>query len=159
MLDQRPLHPVGVGGVGDQDLGLGVGEAMPDAIVAVEDRHREENRSRLPGTEEGGRRLGRGRQQHRHAISASNAEPGQNIGEPVGCVLQLTPVELADVALEVLVDHGGLVARMAVADVGGDVVTLRHLPLVLSAGLFVRRDRAHRPIITDTVNRAVQHFG
>jgi hypothetical protein len=39
--------------------------------------------------------------------------------------------------VEVLVDHRELLARVLVADVGGDVVTLRHLPAVLSARFLV----------------------
>src|SRR6266513_4263106 len=45
--------------------------------------------------------------------------------------------------------HRQLLARVAVADVGGDVVSLRHRPAVLGAGLFIGGDRgrAHRCII------------
>ena len=79
----------------------------------------------------------------------------QHVGEPVGDVLQLAPVDLADVACEVLVDHRELLARMAVADVGGDVVALGDLPAVLCAGLLVGGEGgcgAHRGIIADLMS-------
>jgi hypothetical protein len=68
----------------------------------------------------------------------------------VGEILQLTPVDPADVPLEVLMDHRELVARMAVADVGRDVVALGDLPLVGGARFIVGGDRrcgAHPSII------------
>ena len=61
----------------------------------------------------------------------------QQVGGAVGEVLQLAPVELAGRAVEALPDHRRLLARVLVADVGGDVVALGHPPLVLGAGLLV----------------------
>ena len=55
-------------------------------------------------------------------------------------VLQLAPVELAGGAVVALPDHRRLVARVLVADVGGDVVALGHAPLVLGARLLVGLD-------------------
>ena len=46
-------------------------------------------------------------------------------------------VDVAASAVEALPDHGLLVARVLVADVGGDVVALGHVPLVLGAELVV----------------------
>ena len=66
-------------GVGDQHLGLRVRDAVADALVAVEDRHREQDRAQLPGAEERGRRLGRGRQQHRDPVSPLDAVLPQHV--------------------------------------------------------------------------------
>ena len=56
--------------VGDQHLGAGVGQPVADPVVAVEHRHREQDRPHLPGPEERGRGLRRRRQQHRHPVAA-----------------------------------------------------------------------------------------
>ena len=110
---------------------------MADAVVAVEHRHREQDRGRLVGAEERGGGLGRRRQQHRDAVAALDAVGRQDVGEAVGELLQLAPVNLADVALDVLVDHRELVRRVLVAHVVRDVVALGDPPLVGGDGLFV----------------------
>ena len=117
MLDERRVDAVPVGRVGDEHLGLRVGDAVADAVVAVEDRHREQDRARLVGAEERGGRLGRRRQQHRDAVALLDAVRAQHVGEAVGELLQLAPLDLADVAVEVLVDHRELVGRVLVAHV------------------------------------------
>ena len=137
MLTGRALHAIGVGLVGDEHLGLGVGEAVADSLIAVEHRHREQDGPHLPRPEERRRRLGRRREQHGHAIAALDAMRHQHVGEAVGGVLELAPGQPAHVAVEVLMDHRQLLARVAIADVGGDVVALGHVPAVLGAGLVV----------------------
>ena len=80
----------------------------------------------------------------------SYAVSAQNVREAVRPLLQLTPADLADRALEVLVDHRELVGRVLVAAVGGDVVSLRHAPLVRRDGILVRPDlQCHRSSSTD----------
>ena len=59
------------------------------------------------------------------------------VGRLVGEVLQLAPGQVAARTVEALPHHGRLVARVLVADVGGDVVALGHVPLVVGAELFV----------------------
>ena len=124
------VHAAGVGGVGDQHLRLGVVDPVADPVVAVQHRHREQDRPRLPRAEERGRRLRRRREQHRDAVAALDPVRAQDVGEAVRPLLQLAPGHLADVALVVLVDHRELVRRMLVAAVDGDVVALRDAPLV-----------------------------
>ena len=51
-------HPVAVGGRGDQHLGLGVVEPVDDRVVAVQHRHRQQDRLELVGGQEAGRDLG-----------------------------------------------------------------------------------------------------
>ena len=141
VLDQRRVDAVLVGRVGHEHLGLRVADAVADAVVAVEHRHREQDRARLVGAEERGRGLGRRRQQHRHPVALLHPVRAQHVGEAVGELLQLAPLDLADGAVEVLVDHRELVGRVLVADVLRDVVALRDAPLVARHGLFVGRDR------------------
>ena len=64
----------------------------------------------------------------------------EQVGGLVREVLELAPLELAAGAVEALPDHRRLLARVLVADVGGDVVALGHAPLVLGAGLLVGLD-------------------
>ena len=61
----------------------------------------------------------------------------QDVRGLVGEVLQLAPVHLAARAVEALVDHRQLVARVLVADVRGDVVALGDMPLVRRDSLLV----------------------
>ena len=128
VLDEVAIDPVGVGGVGDEHLRLRVGDAVADALVAVEHRHREQDRAQLPGAEEHGRRLGRRRQQHRDPVAPLDAVVAQHVGELGREVLQLAPADAALVAAPVLPHHRELVARVLVAHVGGDVVARRARP-------------------------------
>ena len=87
VLDQRRVDAVLVGLVRDQHLGLRVGDAVLDAVVAVEHRHRQQDRAGLVGAEERGRRLRRRRQQHRDAVAALDAVRPEHVGEAVGELL------------------------------------------------------------------------
>ena len=137
MLDQRRVDPPGVRAVGDQQLGAGVRHAVADPLVAVQHRHREQDRAALPGREERRRRLGRRRQQHRDAVALLDAALAQHARVAVRGRLDLAPAHLAHGAAEVLVDHRELVRRVLVADVGGDVVALGDVPGVLLDGFLV----------------------
>jgi hypothetical protein len=108
-----------------------------DALVAVEHRHREQDRAELPSAEEDCRGLRSGREDDRDAVALADAALAQQVGRLVGEVLQLAPVKLAGGAVKALPDHRRLVARVLVADVGGDVVALGHVPRVLGACLLV----------------------
>ena len=79
VLDEVAVDPVGVLGVGDEHLRLRVRDPVADALVAVQHRHREQDRPRLPGAEEHGGRLGRRRQQHRDAVPALDAVVAQHV--------------------------------------------------------------------------------
>ena len=103
---------------------------MLDPVIAVEHRHREQDRAELPDTEEDGRRLGSRRQDDRDTVSPRDAARRERVGRLIGEILKLAPVELPHRAVEALPDHRLLVARMLVADVGGDVVAGRHVPSV-----------------------------
>src|SRR5207253_1991632 len=87
-------------------------------------------------------RLRRGRQDHGDAVAALDAVRCERVGRLIREVLQLAPVELTNRAVEALPDHRLLVARVLVADVGGDVVARRHLPPMRGAYLVIAR-RAH----------------
>ena len=141
LVDERGVEARRVGGVGDEQARLRVLEPVADAVVAVEDRHREQDRAELPGAEEDRRRLGRRREDDGDAVAALDAVLAEQVGGLVREVLELAPLELAGGAVEALPDHRPLLARVLVADVGGDVVALGHAPLVLGAGLLVGLDR------------------
>ncbi len=134
---REPLDARAVGGVRHDDARLRVAEPVADPLVPVEDRHRQQDRAGLPRAEERRRRLGRRRQQHRDPVAALHAALGQQPREAVGHVLQLAPVDLADRAVGILVDHRELVARVLVTDVRGDVVALGHLPRVRGTRFLV----------------------
>ena len=143
VLDERRVDALGVRPVGDQQLGAGVRDPVADPLVAVEHRHREQDRAALERGEERRRRLGRRREQHRDAVALLDAVRAQHVREAVRRGLQLAPPDLAHGAAEVLVDHRELVRRMLVAHVGGDVVVLGHLPAVLGEGFLVAGGTAH----------------
>ena len=92
-------------GIGDEEPRLGVGEPVLDAVVAVEHRHREQDRAELPDAEEDRGRLGRRRQDDGDAVARRHAARGERVGGLVREVLQLAPVELARRAVEALPDH------------------------------------------------------
>ena len=77
-------------------LRLGVGQPVADPLVAVQDRHRQQDRADLPGSEERRGRLGGRRQQHRDAVAALDAVRGKHVREPVRVVLELTPAHAPD---------------------------------------------------------------
>src|SRR4051794_4281039 len=131
------LEAVAVGGVGDQELGLGVAQPVRDALVAVEDRHREQNPADLPRAEEDGGGLRRRRQHDGDPVAALDAARAQDVGEAVGELLQLAPTDLALVAAVVLPDHRELVRRVLVAHVVRDVVPAGDVPAVVGDGLLV----------------------
>ena len=118
---------------------------MLDRVLAVEDRHREQDRAELPDAEEDRGSLGRRRQHHGDAVTALDAVIGERVRRLVREILELAPGQLPRRAVEALPDHRRLVARMLVADVGGDVVALRHLPTVRGAYLLVARGAHPRP--------------
>ena len=138
----RALEARRVVRVGDQQLRLRVRQAMVDRLLAVEDRHREQDRAELPDAEEDRSGLGRRRQHDGDAVTAPDAAIGERMRRLVREILELAPGQLPRRAVEALPDHRPLVARMLVADVGGDVVARRHLPPVRGADLLVAR-RAH----------------
>src|SRR3954451_16485932 len=110
---------------------------MADAIVAVEDRHRQEDRPELPGGEEDRRGL-RGRRQHDcDAVAACDAVIGEPVRGLVGEILEIAPAELARRPVVALPDHRRLVARVLFADVPDDVVALGAPRLVLAAQLVL----------------------
>ena len=128
--------------VGDQQRRLRVQETMVDRFLAVEDRHREQESTELPDTEEDRSGLGCRRQHHGDAVTAFDAAIGERVRGLVREILQLAPGQLPGRTVEALPDHCLLVARMLVADVGGDVVARRHLPPVRGADVLVA-PRAH----------------
>ena len=83
LVDQVAGHPVRVGGVGDQDPRPGVAQAVLDALVAVEHRHRQQDRAQLPGAEEHRRGLRRGGRDDRDPVAAL-ARRGPRARSPPG---------------------------------------------------------------------------
>jgi hypothetical protein len=111
---------------------------MANRIVAVEHRHRKQDRAELPDAEEDRRGLGRRRQHDGHAVAALDPKLTEQVGRLVREVLELSPGQLAVGAVEALPHHRELVARVLVTHVGGDVVARRHVPAMLCANLLVR---------------------
>ena len=75
--------------------GAGVAQPVLDALVAVEHRHRQQDRRVLVGAEEDRGGLGQRRQQRGHAVPALDAVGGEHVGEPVREVLQLAEARRA----------------------------------------------------------------
>src|SRR3954453_6877307 len=116
---------------------LGVAEPVRDAVVAVKDRHREEQRADLPRPEEDRRRLRRRRQHDGDAILAPDAVRLEGVRGAGRESLELAPGQFPPSAVESLVDHRELLAWVLVAAVRGDVVALGYAPLVRCADLVV----------------------
>ena len=135
----RAVEPRCVVDVGDEKPRPGIGEAMLDPVVAVQHRHREEDRSQLPHAEEDRGCLRRRREHDGDAIARGDAVGGERMRRLVREVLKLSPRELPARAVEALPDHRVLVARVLVADVRGDVVARGNVPAVRRAQLLVRR--------------------
>ena len=86
---------------------------MLDAVVAVEHRHRQQDRAALVGAEEDGGGLRQRRQQRGDAVAALDAVRLEHVREPVREVLELAEAHPALVAAPVLPDHREPVARRA----------------------------------------------
>jgi hypothetical protein len=133
----HPLEARCVRAVGHDDPRARVLEPVPNPVVAVEHAHRQQRRAQLPGAEEDRRRLRGGRQHDRDAVDALHARRRERVRGLRGEVLQLSPRHVAPLAVKALVDHRQSLARVLVADVGGDVVARRDLPAVLGDRLLV----------------------
>ncbi len=145
----QPLgDAVSVRNVGDHEPRARVAQAVLDALVPVEHRHREQDRAALVGAEEDRRRLGERRQERGHAVAALHPHRLQHVRKPVRELLELAEAHAPLVPLPVLPDHRQPVGVVLVAHVAGDVVALRHLPAVRGAHLVVAPDlvfaQAHR---------------
>ena len=140
-------------GVRDEQLGLGVAQAVRDALVSVQHGHRQQDRAELPRAEEHGRRLRCGRQHDSDAVAPLDAHGTKQVGRPVGELLQLAPGALAHGAVVAFVDHRQRVRRSPVADVGSDVVALRDLPAVLAAQLLMTLAAAAAALATAFAHR------
>ena len=110
---------------------------MGNPLIAVEHRHREQNRAELPRTEEQSGGLRGRRQNHRDPVTLLDAETAEQVGRLARERLKFTPVDLADGPVEVLVDHRQRVRLRAITDVGGDVVPARHVPAMTDAEILV----------------------
>jgi len=104
-VDHTLRYAVAVGRVGHDSARLRVAQPVEDAVVAVEDGHRQQDRPALVGAEEDGGGLGQRREQRGDAVLALDAVRLEDVRELVRQVLELTPVERALVALPVLPDH------------------------------------------------------
>ena len=140
--EAEPTDAFGVLGVREQHLRLRVAHAVVDAVVAVQHRQGEQDRTRLERPQERGRRLRPGGEEHRDAVSGRHAVPSEDAREPAAPFLQLPPSDLPLVATVVLPQHRELVGRVLVADVLRDVVALWDDPLVGGDGLVVARKPA-----------------
>src|SRR5438552_3770024 len=83
------------------------------------------------------RALGQRRQQRGDAVAALDPVRLERVREPAREVLELAELNPALVPAPVLPDHREALALVLVADVGGDVVALGHVPGVLRAHLVV----------------------
>ena len=140
-VDRALGQAMAVRAVGHDDLGPGVAQAVGDALVAVEHRHREQDGPRAVDAEEHRRGLRKRRQQRGHAVAPFDPVGLEHVREPAGEVLKLAPIHAALVAAVVPPHHRQLVAIMLVADVVGDVVALGHVPGVLGDHLVVGAER------------------
>ena len=73
----------------------------------------------------------------RYGVALDTFGKQAKFGGLVREILELAPGQLAARAVEALVHHRGLVARVLVAAVRSDVVALRNAPLVRCADLLV----------------------
>ena len=89
----RTVEARRVVGVGHDELGLGVGEPVPDAVVPVEHRQREQDCPKLPDAEEDCGRLRCRRQDDCNAVAAFDAVGGQRVRGLVRQILELAPVQ------------------------------------------------------------------
>ncbi|CAB4932165.1 unannotated protein [freshwater metagenome] len=121
--------------------GAGVADAVADALLAVEDRHGQQDRAGLVGAQERGGRLGPRRDEHRDDVLAPDAVLDGEVREPVGQLALLLPPDLADGAVGALVDHRELLVRPRVAHPGGHVEALGDVPGVVRDELVVPRVR------------------
>src|SRR3954468_15919695 len=141
LLDEVTGHPVNLVGRADDQLRLRVGDAVADALVAVEDGHREQDRAELPGTEEDRRGLGRRGRDNRDSVAALHPVCAQDVGRARRQRLQLAPLHPPLVPAKVLPHHRKLVRGMFLADVSCDVVAVRDLPAVRGARLLIGANR------------------
>src|SRR5262249_48881094 len=129
-----------VGLVRDEHGRLRVAEPVRDALVPVEDRHREKQGAQFPGPEEDRRRLRRRRQHHGDAIAAFDPVRLEEVRGLAREILELAPRHLPLSTVVALVDHRELLAGVLVAAVRGDVVALRNTPGVRRTDLVVAAD-------------------
>ena len=125
------------GFVRDKNPRLCIVQTVCDARVAVEHGHREQERAELPRPEEDRGRLGRRRQHDRHAVPALDAVRFEQASGLVREILNLAPGQLANGAVEPLVDHRELLSGVLVAAVRSDVVAPRDTPHVRCADLLI----------------------
>ena len=72
-----------VGRVGEQYRRFGVVQPVGDPLIAIEDRHREQNRAELPGTEEESGGLRGRRQDQGDTVTLFDAESAEQVGRLV----------------------------------------------------------------------------
>jgi hypothetical protein len=154
------VEAFGVGGVGYEHLRLGVAEAVCDPLIAVEDRHREQDCAELPRREEDRGGLRRGRQHDRYTVAGPHAVAREQVRRTVGERLHIAPMQRAHDSIVALMHHRERVGMLTIADLGGDVVALRHRPAMLPAKPLVAllSAEAHRsvavpvgPVLSGTV--------
>src|SRR5512133_179175 len=133
----RSAEAAGIHRIGDDELRARIVESVPDRIVAIQHRHRKQDRAQLPGTEEDRSGLGGWRQDDRHAVSTLDPVRSERVCSLVREILKLTPDELPVRPVEALPHHRRLVTRMLVADVGSEVVARRHNPAMSRTGFLV----------------------
>ena len=109
---ERLREPPGVRGVGDEELCARVVEAVRDAVVPVQNGHREEDRTELPDAKEESRSLGRRRQHDRNPVAAAYTLCGEYVRRLVGKVLKLAPCKFPARPVEALPNHRGLPPRV-----------------------------------------------
>ena len=150
----RTVEPRRVRGIGDEQLAPGVREAVPDAVVAVEHRHREQDRAELPDAEEDRGRLRGGGQHDGDAVAPPDPARCQRVRRLVREILELAPVELAVAPSKLSQIIAGLSAG-ACRRRPGDVVPRRHLPTMGGAHLVVPRTAHIRVSAVESDERRV----
>ena len=133
----RSAEAAGIHRIRDDELRAGIVESVPDRIVAIQHRHRKQDRAQLPDTEEDRSGLGARRQDDRHAVSTLDPVRCERVCSLVREILKLAPEQLPIRPVEALPHHRRLVTRMLVADVGSEVVARRHNPAVSRTGFLV----------------------
>ena len=129
-------------GVGDQHLRLRVADPVADAVVAVEHRHREQDRAALPRAEERRRGLGRRRQQHRHPVALLRRRGARStLAKRLESSCSSPHLTSRTVPSKCSWIIASLSAGCLSQTSCGDVVALGDAPLVGGDGVFVGRAR------------------
>ena len=134
------LHLRQVHCVGDQRPRTAVGEPELQRVLAEQREQGDRNQAGLPRRDVGNRRLHGLRHENAHPVAPFQAAADQNVGQPVGQLLQRPEGVFDRLAILVLDDQGdgvGAAAGVLVADVHPHVEAFGDLPAHEPADLII----------------------